>query len=214
MNTKSLLTRIGVPVLSLGLLGGLGATLATSASAAVKPVTVTASTHLNNHPDTTSGSGLDANGNPIGALQPTGNGAVWAYDNATEKFTVTTVTAPTGTTPGTYQVAIDYVGNFHGFADPGRDGTTDPNAGYGAPLVSDGSVKGIISYRVQATQDPNAANLPGQSPSDAHLSDNINLLFGGNVVPGSIVQSGPYSFSYQNGNYVQADTIKGDVQGH
>jgi len=34
MNTKSLLTRIGVPVLSLGLLGGLGATLATSASAA------------------------------------------------------------------------------------------------------------------------------------------------------------------------------------
>ena len=34
MNTKSLLTRIGVPVLSLGLLGGIGATLATSASAA------------------------------------------------------------------------------------------------------------------------------------------------------------------------------------
>ena len=28
MNTKSLLTRIGVPVLALGLLGGLGATLA------------------------------------------------------------------------------------------------------------------------------------------------------------------------------------------
>ena len=57
MNTKSLLTRIGVPVLSLGLLGGIGATLATSASAAVKPVTVTANTHLNNHPDTTSGNG-------------------------------------------------------------------------------------------------------------------------------------------------------------
>ena len=37
MNTKSLLTRIGVPVLSLGLLGGLGATLATSASAATVP---------------------------------------------------------------------------------------------------------------------------------------------------------------------------------
>jgi hypothetical protein len=34
MNTKSLLTRIAVPVLSLGLLGGAGATLATSASAA------------------------------------------------------------------------------------------------------------------------------------------------------------------------------------
>ena len=37
MNTKSLLTRIGVPVLSLGLLGGLGATLAISASAATIP---------------------------------------------------------------------------------------------------------------------------------------------------------------------------------
>ena len=36
MNTKSLLTRIGVPVLSLGLLGGLGATLATSASASTR----------------------------------------------------------------------------------------------------------------------------------------------------------------------------------
>ena len=77
MNTKSLLTRIGVPVLSLGLLGGLGATLATSASAAVKPVTVTANTHLNNHPDTTDVSG--------GAILP---GNVWAYDNATEKFTM------------------------------------------------------------------------------------------------------------------------------
>ena len=68
MNTKSLLTRIGVPVLSLGLLGGIGATLATSASAAtrcsrltsasVKPptATVVASTHVTNVPDTTVGS--------------------------------------------------------------------------------------------------------------------------------------------------------------
>ncbi len=37
MNTKSLLTRIAVPVLGLGLLGGLGATLASSASAATVP---------------------------------------------------------------------------------------------------------------------------------------------------------------------------------
>ena len=43
MNTKSLLTRIGVPVLSLGLLGGIGATLATSASAAPCPATLSAS---------------------------------------------------------------------------------------------------------------------------------------------------------------------------
>ena len=81
MNTKSLLTRIGVPVLSLGLLGGLGATLATSASAAVKPptATVTASTHAVNVPDTTSGT-ADRQARPD-------IGAVWAYDNVTKTFT-------------------------------------------------------------------------------------------------------------------------------
>ena len=56
MNTKSLLTRIGVPVLSLGLLGGLGATLATSASASTFGPTVVASTHAASLPDTTVGS--------------------------------------------------------------------------------------------------------------------------------------------------------------
>ena len=53
MNTKSLLTRIGVPVLSLGLLGGLGATLATSASAGRPQAAASRShavTHLNRPP--------------------------------------------------------------------------------------------------------------------------------------------------------------------
>jgi hypothetical protein len=44
MNTKSLLTRMGVPVLSLGLLGGAGATMATSASASTM-ATVNQSCH-------------------------------------------------------------------------------------------------------------------------------------------------------------------------
>ena len=43
MNTKSLLTRIAVPVLSLGLLGGIGATLATSAGASTLPAATMAS---------------------------------------------------------------------------------------------------------------------------------------------------------------------------
>ena len=72
MNTKSLLTRIGVPVLSLAMLGGLGATLATSASAATLPGTVTAVTHLNNHPDTTTGPVNPA----VGSLQSSSNGPV------------------------------------------------------------------------------------------------------------------------------------------
>src|SRR4249919_936227 len=92
MNTKSLLTRIGVPVLALGLLGGAGATLATSASAATLPAaaalsanvklpTTTAVTHVNNVPDTTSGTVTSDPG--------TGNGPVWAYDNLAEQFKVT-----------------------------------------------------------------------------------------------------------------------------
>ena len=53
MNTKSLLTRIGVPVLSLGLLGGLGATLATSASASTTQARgeITAVTHISHRYD-------------------------------------------------------------------------------------------------------------------------------------------------------------------
>ena len=191
MNTKSLLTRIGVPVLSLGLLGGIGATLATSASAAVKPVTVTANTHLNDHPDTTSVSGsatLDL---------PGANGPVWAKDNITEKYTVT----PTDV-PNHYKVSISIVGSFHGFANPR---TADEMAAAvpvltspapGGPLVSDGSVKGTIAYDVTATQAPDASNLPGQSPSDAHLSQVIDQLFGGSVVPNGIVQDGAYNFTY------------------
>jgi hypothetical protein len=197
MNTKSLLTRIGVPVLSLAMLGGLGATLATSASAAVKPVTVTANTHLNNHPDTTDVSG--------GAILP---GNVWAYDNATEKFTMTQ-------DPKTnlWTVAIDYVGSFHGFADPSENGQ-------GAALDSNGSVKGTITFYVASDKTPNPALLPGQSASDAHLTDNINTLFGGNLPTGAITGGDAYVFSFQNGNYVQNQplgglyTATGNLNGH
>ena len=197
MNTKSLLTRIGVPVLSLGLLGGIGATLATSASAAVKPVTVTANTHLNNHPDTTDVSG--------GAIKP---GNVWAYDNATEKFTMTQ------TDTNTWTVAIDYVGSFHGFADPSENGQ-------GAALDSNGSVKGTITFYVTSANTPDPSLLPGQSASDAHLTDNINTLFGGNLPAGAITGGDTYTFSYQNGNYVQlqlappaAYQALGNIKGH
>jgi hypothetical protein len=199
MNTKSLLTRIGVPVLSLGLLGGIGATLATSASASTLPGTVTANTHLNNHPDTTDHSG--------GAILP---GNVWAYDNATEKYTI----VPTGVTADgvdTWNVAIDYVGSFHGFADPSV-------GGHGVALDSNGSVKGTISFTVASDNTPNPALLPGQSASDAHLTDNINTLFGGNLPAGAIGGGDVYNFSYQNGNYTQvaipAYTATGDVTGH
>ena len=195
MNTKSLLIRIGVPVLSLAMLGGLGATLATSASAAVKPVTVTANTHLNNHPDTTSVSGpatIDSPGGPV-----------WAYDNATEKFTLIQQTG------GSWVVNVDYVGSFHGFADPTK----------GTALDSNGSVKGTISYTVTSNSTPDPSLLPGQSAPDAHLSDNIRALFGND--PTTVIGGGDaYVFSFQNGNYVQNQPLgqpyspTGDVTGH
>jgi hypothetical protein len=183
MNTKSLLTRIGVPVLSLGLLGGLGATLATSASAAVvKPVT--ASTHLNSHPDTTSAAGSATIDSP--------GGPVWAYDNINEKFTVQSA----GT--NLYSVQIDFVGSFHGFANPRTAaemaalGLTSPAPG--AALASDGSVKGSIQYDVSSTTPPDPSALPAQSPADASLSQSISTLFDGN---GIVVGGGSgYSFTY------------------
>ena len=193
MNTKSLLTRIGVPVLSLGLLGGLGATLATSASAATtattlsavsSSATVTASTHLNNHPDTTSV--------PTGVTSD--NGPVWAYDNITEKYTAVQQDN------GSWLVTIGFVGSFHGFANPrtademnlATPVLTSPAPG--AALDSAGSVKGTIQYIVTSGGSPDASNLPGQSPSDATLHQLITKLFGGSAtitdVPGS------YSFTY------------------
>ena len=140
---------------------------------------VTANTHLNNHPDTT--------GFTAGAIVNN----VWAYDNATEKFTVT----PDGTDQ--YLVTMGYVGSFHGFADPRLPSDNPPGDGQGSALISDGSVKGTISYdvTVQPGVQPDPANLPGQSPSDAHIATNIGLLFDGqttgiNFIPGS------YTFTY------------------
>ena len=78
--------------------------VAAPAMASNGPVTVTANTHLNNHPDTTSVSGP--------ATIDSGNGPVWAYDNATEKFTAIQQIN------GSWVVNVDYVGSFHGFADP------------------------------------------------------------------------------------------------
>ena len=108
MNPKSLLTRIGVPVLSIGLLGGLGATLATSASAAVKPptATVVASTHVPGVPDTTvgnTGSWEDANGRVTHVESQSVYGPVWAIDDVTDTYHVTPL--------GNNQYAVDRMVN-------------------------------------------------------------------------------------------------------
>jgi hypothetical protein len=96
MNTKSLLTRIGVPVLSLGLLGGLGATLATSASAS----TTTFVTHSVQHRDTTNV--------PVQGRSDN----VWAYDNLSEQFKIVSQTGDV------YDVQYTAHGSFAALADP------------------------------------------------------------------------------------------------
>ena len=178
----------------------LGTAGQASAATTAKPVTITANTHLNNHPDTTDHCG-------VGLIK---DDCVWAFDNATEKFTL--VQDPSDPSGHTWQVSVDYVGSFHGFADP-----SGPNAG--AALTSDGPVKGTITFTVTSNATPDPSRLPGQSTSDAHLTDNIKALFGNDPSTSTVISGGDqYTFSYQNGSYVQHGAPKnsttGDVTGH
>jgi hypothetical protein len=209
MKIRTILAAAAAPAaLAAVLLGTAG-----QASAAVTqgPATLTASvqqsslkavTHSPAHNDTTSGT-------VTGALQPSSSGAVWAVDNMTEQFTVAPVSGPNG---ANYQVTIDVTGSFKGFADPGANGTTDPTQGYGQALTSSGPVKGTITYDVKSSTPPDPAKLlPNQAPNTG-LGAALNQLFGGNA---TVVGGGNYTFSYQNGSYVQDTTgIHGDVTGH
>lgn len=145
-------------------------------------------THSAQHADTTNvETGVDS-----------ANGPVWAYDNLTEAYIVTPVSLPDG---ANYQVKIIVTGSFKGFADPTIANT---------PLVSNGPVQGTITYDVYSSTAPDKAGLlPNQAP-DTGLGTALNQLFDGNA---TIVGGGDYTFSYQNGNYVQSTAgITGDVR--
>ena len=116
MNTKSLLTRIGVPVLSLGLLGGLGATLATSASAShlrpdgrrFHPRGRRAGHHGRLHRTV-----LRGRHRPRDDIDPQSvYGPVWAIDDVTDTYQVT----PLGNDK--YEVDRMVNGTFEAFAQP------------------------------------------------------------------------------------------------
>jgi len=181
MNTKSLLTRIGVPVLSLGLLGGLGASLATSASASVRSDSFTVVTHSALHRDTTSIPG------GITAIDPsTGQpgGTVWAYDNLSERFTVT----PLG--DNKYDVQLTSSGSFSAFADP----TTGLSASFS------GSTNTTYDLgTVTGTPDPSA--LPAQMPDGSGISAAIHALFGS----GATFPGGSYDFQYRAAQFKADD---------
>ena len=208
MNTKSLLTRIGVPVLSLGLLGGLGATLATSASAAVKPVTVTANTHLNNHPDTTRRPWRRC---PDLVFQRAGLGLRQRHREVHRDPAVQRLLGGQRGLRGQLPRVRGPWGERHHRPVSGlRPGARQQRLGQGGHLL----------HRSPRAIRRTRRNLPGQSASDAHLTDNIKTLFGGNVPDSAIGGGNAYVFNYQNGNYVQNQPANGpyaptgDVQGH
>jgi hypothetical protein len=159
MNTKSLLTRIGVPVLSLGLLGGLGATLATSASAVV------ASTQEINVPDTTVGNTQTSTQSP--------GGPVWAYDNVTKTFRVT----PNGN--DTYTVEETVNGTFSAFDQPNTPTGAEAKL---KPTVT-GQMHGTNTYTVTSSVAPDAAGLMAQyddqqGAANIGTGDLIKHIFG------------------------------------
>jgi hypothetical protein len=166
-------------------MAGMAGGTAAVASASTGPGTITAVTHSAQHDDTTN----------VYTGVSSDNGPVWAYDNLSERITVVPETAP-----GNYSVTINVTGSFQGFADP----TT------GLPLTSSGPVQGTIQYDVQSSTAPDKASLlPNQAPNTG-LGAAISQLFDGHS---TIVGGGDYTFSYQNGNYVQnTTTITGDVR--
>jgi hypothetical protein len=186
MNTKSLLTRIGVPVLSLGLLGGLGATLATSASAATLPAaatlsasvqpstaTVVARTHVPGVPDTTvggvnTGSWENGSGKVTHTESESVYGPVWAIDDITNTFRVTPL--------GGDRYAVDRMANgtFEAFAQP--------NAGPVAPKldpVVTGQLHGTNSYVVTSANGPDASQLLPEQGTATGTYTQLKQLFPG-----------------------------------
>jgi hypothetical protein len=185
MNTKSLLTRIAVPVLSLGLLGGIGATLATSASAATLPGTVTAQVHEQGVPDTTFG------GNAGPATIKSDNGPVWGYDNMERKLVAVQDQADSAL----WHVTLTSQGSYQAFASPIT----------GEAWVSGGPVKGWVTHDIRSATPPSASNLQGNlGDSSMRSTDIMKAYFG----PQAQVLDGAshYNFNYKlNGtDYNQA----------
>jgi len=175
------------------------AAVAAPAMASNGPGTVTAVTHVSNHPDTTSlpADYLLSLGSANATLDSPG-GPVWAYDNLSERFTVTDLGG------GNYTVDVTLQGSFQGFADPRTQAEEDVLGLHHAPgtaLDSQGSVKGTIQYNVYSPEGgPNPAALPAQQPSDTHLSDEIHQLFPGADATEIISGGNHYTFTYTKVN--------------
>jgi hypothetical protein len=163
--------------------------ISSSASAAGSG-TVTATTHASHHPDTCS----------CTTNVTSSNGDVWAYDNLSRKFTVTT------TGSGTYQVVISDSGSFAAFAEPNN---ADLTTNY--PITANGSISGTITYDVSSTNPPVASALPAQEPGDVTTSAMINAIFNGGVTS---IAGGAYTYTYKSGGQTYTQSSSTGISGN
>jgi hypothetical protein len=182
MNTKSLLTRMAVPVLSLGLLGGIGATLATSASASTLPAATMASvTHATTVRGITfQGHVEDTTDHATSVTDPV-YGPVWSYDDMARSLAATRDAAD----PTLWHVTLSSNGVYHAFANPRIDNT----AYHGSGVVT-----GWVTYDVHSPSAPSQAHLPLTVPSTMHSTDIIAKWFGNSA--GFTVTTLHYDFNY------------------
>jgi len=147
--------------------------------------TITASTFVSNHPDTTSGgSGT--------ACNSSGNGPVWALDT----YDSTLSALPDGS--NTWKVTIQDKGSFAGFADPNTC-----NA-----MKSKGSFQFLYELTVTSPTAPVTADLHSSYTTES-TTQMVQDFFGGAATN---VAGGDYFAVYQGGDYVQNGTdIYGDV---
>lgn len=175
---RKIVSRLAVPVLSLGLLGGLSAALATGASAATTSSTTMSVRHADpivGH--TYSPAHYDTTSVATGLNSP--NGPLWAYDYLHETFTATP-----GTVAGTWNVTIDVRGTFDGFASPTVANT---------PEVNQGVVIGTIAYVVTSANTPTGRDLPRVEPNYTGLGAALSQFFGGSE---TVTGGGAYNFNY------------------
>lgn len=157
------------------------------ASMASAATTVTATTMVSDHPDTTSVSGP--------ACTTSANGPVWANDAYTSQMTA----VPSGT-PGSWNVTIQDNGSFAGFADP----TTC------AAMHSSGSFTFLYTVAVTSPNTPSQSGLHSTYTGAVSTSQMVQDFFGDSA--STTVTGGDYFASYQNGNYVQTTSGSyGDV---
>jgi threonine dehydrogenase-like Zn-dependent dehydrogenase len=180
--------RMRIATMAIAGAGALGLVVMGAGAALAGTGTVTAVTHASDHPDTTNASGP--------ACGTSDNGPTWAADNLSRQFSVT------DNGNGTFTVVITDHGSFAGFADPNTC----------RPLTSNGPVEGTYTLTVTSPTGPDPAGLAPQYRGDVSTSSMVQDLFDGHAT--SIV-GGFYSYSYQNGNYVQdSNGITGSIRGH